>query len=100
RDDVSSLSDELQTPQGRRADMAMKSRAHQDEKYRLGPPAMSASGRRSVPLAGEASPVGVAGSNVARFTQSVLISSSMARTAPARMRRSARSVMLRLGPPT
>src|SRR5579875_3170538 len=42
-----------------RADMVMKSRAHQVAKYRAGVPAMP--GRRLVPLAGEAGAVGGTG---------------------------------------
>lgn len=56
--------------------------------------------RRSDPFADVAGAVGELGSKVARFTQSVLMSSSMARTAPARTSRLASVVMFSPGPPT
>ena len=76
----------------------MKSRAHQVSKYRAGVAVMS--GSRSVPFVLFAGPVGDDGWYVAKFTQSVLMSSSMARTAPALTSRLARSVILRSGPAT
>ena len=53
-----------------------------------------------MPLAAVAAPLGADGSKVAKFTQSELMSSSMARTAPARTSKLARSVMFSPGPPT
>ncbi len=55
---------------------------------------------RLVPLPVLAAVAPALGAKVARLTQSVLMSSSMARTAPARTSTSARSVMFMSGPPT
>jgi hypothetical protein len=80
------------------ADIVMKSRVHHEAKYLPVVPVIP--DRRRFPFEGEARPFEDDGEYVTKLTQSVLMSSSIARTAPARTNRFAKSVMFKPGPAT
>ena len=79
-------------------DIVMKSRVHQEAKYLPVVPVIP--DRSRFRFEGAARPFEDDGEYVTKLTQSVLMSSSIARTAPARTNRFAKSVMFKPGPAT